>query len=384
MSRDPFPSLRRFVRPIARLGEGALRASRTTRAAAGPGRRSPFVGVLAARQSWDGAFVDAPTMLPLTLVPVPFHERVERETRVVEGRGDSPAPVPERFGTLLRDAPAAGDAGGLTTRVLTWRTERLHTPATTRRPERSATESRGRVRAGPPALTVNRSFPTRVERSARDVRVVHHELTDAGRASGSASPTDDSGPFDTTVASSGHVSDALASWDTGRTLARPPDAQAEGPTTRLPSVGVDHAGPLTAATPGFEPRSPFSPAVPRGAGHRTDADAAAAPPLVVRPASATSRSRGNATASASTPGPAPSPDAGTVWTEGDPSTGSVAAADGVTPTPSSPSAVAGPQVVDALFAQRTTVDRLVDRLYVEFERKLRIERERRGYGRGGR
>ncbi|MFC6724190.1 hypothetical protein ACFQE1_07335, partial [Halobium palmae] len=45
-------------------------------------------------------------------------------------------------------------------------------------------------------------------------------------------------------------------------------------------------------------------------------------------------------------------------------------------------AVEGPSVVDALFAQRTTVDRLVDRLYVEFERKLRIERERRGL-RGG-
>lgn len=387
MNRETVPPLRRFVRPIARV-DGSARAlgatvtGSETNAATGTGSGprtgllSPFVGVLGGRFP-PGA--DGSTILALTLAPVSLHERVERETRVVSEKRPMPDSGTERFGSLLRgesggeDAPTDHAAG-----VLAWQTERVHTRETTVRSGRSGALGRGRARDEPLPLTVNRPVPGRVERPVtRDVRIVRDGSPEADLAFPPASPTGSPRPLDTVRDPSGYTLQEPPRSSGVPTPGRKIDTRGDAPMSLLARGGLARTSTRDVSTSRPEPRAEFPLAVPRGTRPRTNVAEADQPPLVVRPTPSTSALSGDAVDSATT-GPARIPGASTTDAVSQPATG--AAAADVKPA-SSTTTVEGPRVVDALFAQRTTVDRLVDRLYVEFERKLRIERERRGRGR---
>lgn len=383
MNGETFPLLCRFVRPIARVGggarasgaSGATVAGAATNAATGTGAGprtgvlSPLVGVLGGRRP---AGADGPTMLALTLAPVSLHERVERETRVVSEERPPPDSGTERFGSLLRGESGSEDAPpDHAARVLAWRTERVHTRETTVRPGRSGAQGRGRARDGPLSLTVNRPV-------ARDVRVVRDGSPEADRAFPPVPSTGGPRPLDAVRDPSGRTPQEPPRSSEAHAPDRGTDARGDAPTTLPVRVGLDRTSVRDVSTSRPEPRAEFPLAVPRGTRRRTDPDEADRPPLVVRPTPSTSAPPGGAVDPTTTTGPARSPGASTTDTAGRPTTGATAMDD---EPASSTTVVEGSRVVDALFAQRTTVDRLVDGLYVEFERKLRIERERRGWGR---
>lgn len=385
MSREPFPPLRRFVRPIGRLGTSRREHAhasdpRATRLDTGPGLLTPFIGLLGSRLSPSPAAGTEPGMLALTLAPL-LRERVERETHVVREHQPKPDSEPERFGSLLRgESSTDSDSADRPDRVLAWRTDRVHTRETTVRPERSAAPTRSGARDDPPSLLVRRSFPTRVERLTRDVRVVRDRVPATNL---SPHPGTIGGPRPAEVAPD---SSGRPGWGPSEPRGLPApdravDAPADAPTTLPPSLA-----PTTSATESSRRADLFDgfSLTPRGA-HRPGSDETDLPPLVVRPTPSPPGAGFPPVAPAATTGAAGPPDTSTVAeTGGSMETRTPVAGDGRLPHGPSTTAVAveGPNVVDALFAQRTTVDRLVDRLYVEFERKLRIERERRGL-RGG-
>lgn len=372
MSHEPYLPLRRFVRPIERVRGGAHTSEPGMARTRAAGILSPFGGLLGSRLPLSSA--DFPSAL--TLAPI-RRERVERETQVVHERRRESDSNPERFGSLLDESPGEGDSAEPAERVLAWRTERVHTRETTVRHGQTDSGGRRRTRDDPPSLTVHRSFPTRVERLTRDVRVVR----DTGGATGRPLSLG-TAPF--RPPEPGH--------DPARARREPPrpdrphspdrDGDARGDVPSMLPPSVTPATTPDAAASRLDSSDVFSLAPSPGT-RRPDSGETHLPPLVVRSAPSTAGTAASASSSATTTRSAPTPGTGAVAAGGSTPTQTAVTGDGPFHQRPSATAVEPTGVVDALFAQRTTVDRLVDRLYVEFERKLRIERERRGL-RGGR